>query len=212
MKKLVICASQRRGNTLAVLKMFTQEPIFELISRSEWSEINERFRTADSIVIGVPLFIENVPAIFLEFLAQLPKNEKNALLSFVIHGGFPETAQGRCCEMFLQTIPLQFGCQYGGCFIHGDTFAASLIGGKAREQILLPFQTAGERFDFERGFLLDRYADLQPPEALSKKQIRFFTHGGMMLQNAFLQMFALRLGCRHLLSWKPIHIRDNRWT
>ena len=55
---------------------------------------------------------ENLPA----------RRQQSAQISFILHGGFDEGHQLRLCERFLQSLPAQLGCTYGGCLIQGGSF------------------------------------------------------------------------------------------
>ena len=97
--------------------------LYSLSNRQEWDAAREAFIGHDQIIFALPLFVECVPGIMLEFLESLPTERKNpAQMSFILHGGFDEGHQFRLCERFLQSLPEQFGCTYGGCLIQGGSF------------------------------------------------------------------------------------------
>ena len=97
--------------------------LYSLSNRQEWDAAREAFIGHDQIIFALPLYVECVPGIMLEFLESLPTERKNpAQMSFILHGGFDEGRQFRLGERFLQSLPEQFGCTYGGCLIQGGSF------------------------------------------------------------------------------------------
>ena len=105
------------------------------------------FEENENILFALPLYVENVPGIMLEFLACLSAKERpGTRISFLLQGGFPEVSQGRCCEEYLKTLPAQLGCGYGGTFIKGDMFGLSLLGKKMETKLLQPFIEIGRQF------------------------------------------------------------------
>ena len=119
--------------------------------------------------------MENIPGILLEFLSGLkPKTALGTKLAFLLQGGFPEASQSRCCEKYLETLPAQLGCSYGGTLIKGDMFGLSLMNDKNRRKLLVPFTEMG-RYYARTGYFdkaaVNRFAG---PEYLPKAQIRMF--------------------------------------
>ena len=97
--------------------------VYSLSNRSEWDAAREAFMTSDNIIIAVPLFVECLPSLLLEFLNTLPTERKQpAQLSFILHGGFDEGHQLRLGEKFLQSLPAQLGCSCGGVLVKGGSF------------------------------------------------------------------------------------------
>ena len=97
--------------------------LYSLSNRSEWDAAREAFMTNDNIIIALPLFVECLPSLLLEFLSTLLTERKQpAKLSFILHGGFDEGHQLRLCEKFLQTLPAPLGCSFGGTLVKGGSF------------------------------------------------------------------------------------------
>ena len=97
--------------------------VYSLSNSSEWDAAREAFMTSDNIIIAVPLFVECLPSLLLEFLNTLPTERKQpAQLSFILHGGFDEGHQLRLGEKFLQLLPAQLGCSCGGVLVKGGSF------------------------------------------------------------------------------------------
>ena len=122
---------QKNSNTDKIIQAFGKGlqaagatyDLYSLSNRQEWYAAREAFIGHDQIIFALPLYVECVPGIMLEFLESLPTERKNpAQMSFILHGGFDEGRQFRLGERFLQSLPEQFGCTYGGCLIQGGSF------------------------------------------------------------------------------------------
>ena len=122
--------TQSRSNTAKIIAALCEglnssgntSEIWYLSDRKQWKSAKTAFEENQNILFALPLYVENVPGIMLEFLAGLSAKERQGTrISFLLQGGFPEVSQGRCCEEFLKTLPAQLGCGYGGTFINDDS-------------------------------------------------------------------------------------------
>lgn len=175
-----------------------------LSDRKQWKSAKTAFEENENILFTLPLYVENVPGITLEFLAGLCAKERpGTRISFLLQGGFPEVSQGRCCEEFLNTLPAQLGCGYGGTFIKGDMFGLSLLGEKIEAKLLQPFIEIGRQFGENGVFRPEIIEAYSTPEYLSEKQIRMANGPLRYVQRYAMRYFAKRLGCRTKLDAKP---------
>lgn len=70
--------------------------VWYLSDRRQWPEAKEAFGKNDNILFALPLYVENIPGIMLEFLEQLPpKTVPGTRIAFLLQGGFPEASQSR---------------------------------------------------------------------------------------------------------------------
>lgn len=122
---------KKNSNTNKIVQAFAEglekagftHKLYSLSNHAEWDEAREAFMTNDNIIIAVPLFVECLPSLLLEFLSTLPTERKQpAKLSFILHGGFDEGHQLRLGEKFLQSLPAQLGCTSGGVLVKGGSF------------------------------------------------------------------------------------------
>ena len=122
---------KKNSNTNKIIQAFgeglqqagTTYESYSLSSRSEWDRARDAFMANDNIIIALPLFVECLPSMLLEFLNTLPMERKqSAKLSFILHSGFDEGHQLRLGEKFLQTLPAQLGCSFGGTLVRGGSF------------------------------------------------------------------------------------------
>ena len=122
---------KKNSNTNKIVQAFAEgleeagitHKLYSLSNHAEWGEARKAFMTNDNIIIAVPLFVECLPSLLLEFLSTLPTERKQpAKLSFILHGGFDEGHQLRLGEKFLQSLPAQLGCTSGGVLTKGGSF------------------------------------------------------------------------------------------
>ena len=203
---------QSKSNTAKIIAAFQKgfeengstAEVWYLSDRKQSEPAAQAFTQNDSILIALPLYVENIPGILLEFLSELtPKQTPGTKLSFLIQGGFPEASQSRCCEAFLETLPAQLGCDYAGTLIKGDMFGTGLVDEKTREKMLTPFTEMGRTFAqtgcFEKS-AVDAFAG---PEYMPEKQIRMYNRIGKHISHFFIGRIARKLGCKEKLDARP---------
>lgn len=204
--------SQAKSNTAKIIAAFCKGfqtddnsvEIWYLSDRAQWDKARNAFQKNENILFALPLYVENVPGIMLEFLGSLsPKTSPGARISFLVQGGFPEASQSRCCENFLKTLPEKLGCEYGGTFIRGDMFGIGLLGDKLGAKMVQPFIEIGSSFARYGYFDTEIISRFASPEYLSEKQIRQSEKLGKHIQKWFMDRIAKRLGCKEKLDSKP---------
>lgn len=204
---------QAKSNTAKILAAFQKgyeesgntTEIHHLSDRRQWAAAERSFQENTNILIALPLYVENIPGILLEFLSGLQQKKKpGTKLSFLLQGGFPEASQSRCCEAFLETLPAQLGCEYVGTLIKGDMFGLSLVGEKTRKKMLTPFTQMGRVFARDGCFkkkIVDTFA---APEYLHPPKMRMFNLFGKHLARIFMPQIAKKLGCKERLDATPL--------
>lgn len=102
--------------------------IFSINNRNLWNECREAFYESETIIFVIPLYVESVPGLFLEFLETIDREKKkHRKMSFIIQGGFEEASQLRVAEEFLKGIPEYFNCSYAGTVVKGGLFGMATI-------------------------------------------------------------------------------------
>ena len=208
---------QAKSNTAKIIAAFGQgyeecgntTEVYYLSDRRQWAAAEKAFQENTNILIALPLYVENIPGLLLEFLSGLqPKKTPGTKLSFLLQGGFPEASQSRCCEAFLETLPPQLGCEYAGTLIKSDMFGLGLMDGKNREKMLAPFIEMGRVFasggQFEKS-AVDAFA---APEYMPEKQIRMYRLLGRRISRLFMGYMARKLGCKERLDARPLSKAD----
>ena len=143
--------------------------VYSLSNRSEWDAAREAVMTSDNIIIAMPLFVECLPSLLLEFLNTFPTERKQpAQISFILHGGFDEGHQLRLGEKFLQSLPAQLGCSCGGVLVKGGSFLLrnrenSYIK-KMTDKMLASYTTMGLSFAQNGNFMTPEAQKFTGPE------------------------------------------------
>ena len=88
--------------------------IYAVSERKTWDAIRDAYIRNDEILIALPLYVECVPGLLLEFMETLPEKDTHTRLSFLLQSGFAEGCQLRCGEAFLEKLPEYLGVRYGG--------------------------------------------------------------------------------------------------
>ncbi len=175
---------------------------YAISNRKSWEMIREAYIKNGEILIALPLYVECVPGLLLEFLETLPKKDEHTRLSFLLQSGFMEGCQLRCGEEFLAKLPGYLGVCYGGCLVKGDNFGIRMLDGEKQEQATRPYQAMGELFAEGDGFFREEAKRFTGPEYLSlpmrlMMQFVFKTFAKKMFQKA-----AASWGCNMPLDKK----------
>jgi hypothetical protein len=136
-------------------------------NRKTWDIIRDAYIKNDEILIALPLYVECVPGLLLEFLETLPQKDQHTKLSFLLQSGFAEGCQLRYGEAFLEKLPEYLGVRYGGCLVKGDNFAIRLLDEEKQVQITKPYQAMGELFAEGDGFFCEEAKKFTGPEYFS---------------------------------------------
>ncbi len=137
---------------------------FAISERGSWDAIREAYGRNTEILIALPLFVECVPGLLLEFLETLPQKDKRTRMSFLLQSGFAEGCQLRCGEAFLEKLPSYLGVRYGGCLVKGDNFSIRILDEGQRERVTKPYQAMGALFAEGDGFLREEAKTFTGPE------------------------------------------------
>ncbi len=165
---------QKYSNTEKIITAFTKGlsekgitfETYAISNRKAWDDIREAYIKNDEILIALPLYVECVPGLLLEFLETLPQKDEHTRLSFVLQSGFAEGCQLRCGEAFLAKLPEYLGVRYGGCLVKGDNFGIRILDEEKQVQVTKPYQAMGELFAEGDGFFREEAEKFTGPEYL----------------------------------------------
>lgn len=214
MHLVVINASPRvetKSNTAKIIRAFllgyekngNTSEVWHLSDRKQWADVRGAFNDNTNILFALPLYVENIPGIMLEFLETLePKAEKGTRMSFILQGGFAEGCQLRCGEAYLEKLPFYFNCEYGGTLIKGDNFGPAFMPENMAEKMVAHYEKMGEYFAENNYFDKKAVNDFAAPEFFSEKEIRKLKRMRWM-QNAMFRYIAKKQGCTRPLDDKP---------
>ncbi len=178
--------------------------LYTISDRSDWEKAQNAFVENTDILIALPLYVENIPGILLEFLETLPvKKEPGTKMYFILQSGFAEGCQLRCGEAFLEKLPGFLGCEYGGTLVKGDNFGIRVLDEDNRAKILAPYVEMGRLFSKKAGFDNEEAKAFTGPEVFPKPvqlllQIMFKTFAKGSFKKA-----AKSWGCTKSLMDRP---------
>ena len=207
---------KKNSNTNKIIQAFTEgleaagitHKLYSLSNRTEWDEAREAFMTNDNIIIALPLFVECLPSLLLEFLSTLPtERTQPAKLSFILHSGFDEGHQLRLGEKFLQSLPAQLGCTYGGTLVKGGSFMLRMRDNsyikKVTDKILASYAKMGQSFALNGNFFTPEAKKFTGPEKNPKIGVLLFNLIFKRLVKKNFERFANAWGCTRPLDDKP---------
>lgn len=125
---------------------------YEVSDRNQWDTIREAFGRCDDILIALPLFVESIPGLLLEFLETVTPRNGDARIAFILQGGFVEGSQFRCGERYLEILSKRLGCIYKGTLVKGNNFGIRLVDGEDRDKMTLPYKAMGSIYGRDGGF------------------------------------------------------------
>lgn len=215
MKLIIISGATRpqaKSNTAAVIAAFVkglnekgvETEAFYLADRKQWQAAKDAFAANENILFALPLYVENIPGIMLEFLTELqPKAQAGTRIGFIVQGGFPEAAQLRCCERYLETLPAKFNATYVGALLKGDMFGLRMMGDEMEKRLLEPYTEMGRRYAETWSFPKEDADAFAGPEHLPESTLRRFNSLGKHMQKFFMNRIARKLGCKKKLNDRP---------
>ena len=212
---VIINASPRvetKSNTATILRAFLKgyeqngntAETYCLSDRKQWENAKCAFDNNDHILFALPLYVENIPGIMLEFLEGLtPKKQSGTKLSFILQGGFPEACQRRCGEHYLEMLPKHLNCEFTGILSRGDMFGVNLLGSKLGDKMVQPFEEMGKRFAENESFLFPEAEAFTGMEYFDEKSIKVFNRFGRHIQRLMVSRIVKKLGCKGKLDDRP---------
>lgn len=178
--------------------------LYALSSRHEWSVARKAYLSSEKIIFALPMYVESIPSLMLEFLDTLPtERQLPAELSFILHGGFDEGNQFRLCEKLLKTITSQLGCSYGGCLIKGGSFMLRLFSNKEVEKMTKSYIEMGRSYAWNGDFLTPAARKFTGTERYPWLIRQLSALVMKLIVNRKFEQFATNWGCYRPLDDKP---------
>jgi hypothetical protein len=119
---------------------------YEISDRGSWDQIRQAFDRNTVILIALPLYVECIPGLLMEFLETLTPKSDGSKMAFLLQGGFMEGVQLRCGEAFLKILAGKLGCAYMGTLVKGDNFMIRFFEGEWREKVTDPYADMGREY------------------------------------------------------------------
>lgn len=137
---------------------------YAVSDRNSWDMIRDAYEKNTEIIIAIPLYVECVPGLLLEFFDMLPAKDMDTRLSFILQGGFFEASQLRCGEEYLKILSGYLGVSYGRTLIKGGNFRLRMAEKSKLSKITAPYKRMGIAFANENGFSAATVRKFSGPE------------------------------------------------
>ncbi|MBO4267075.1 MAG: hypothetical protein J5910_07785 [Lachnospiraceae bacterium] len=214
MHVLIINGSPRvkkYSNTDKILEKFTQGMCengttfeqYEVSDKAQWDSIREAFNKNKNILIALPLYVECIPGLLMEFLETLTPKNDGSKIAFILQSGFAEGIQLRCGEAYLEILAGKLGCEYKGTLVKGDNFSIRFVDDKMKNKVTNPYTEMGREFAAKEDFNSEACKKFTGPEI-------FPPHVRLLIGILFrfparkgFKMLAKNLGCEQPLDYKP---------
>lgn len=178
--------------------------LHNLSDRKQWDAACEAFLQHGRTLIAFPLYVECVPSLMLEFLSSLPtERQVPGQLSFLLHGGMDEGNEFRLAQRFLQGLPAQLGCSYGGTLIKGGSFRIRTTSDEERAKMVVPWVPMGKLFAHKGSFLTPEAERFIGPEQYPWWVRKMVSLLFLKKVNKGFEDFAKSWGCTRPLNDKP---------
>ena len=199
------------SNTDMILQKFTEGmcengdtfDLYEISDKDSWDTIRKTYDESDNILIALPLYVECIPGLLMEFLETLTPKTGNAKMSFILQSGFAEGVQLRCGEAYLEKLAGYLGCEYGGTLVKGGNFEIRFLDGETKVKATSPYAEMGREFSKNGNFNSDKCKAFTGPE-IFPAPVRLLV--GFFFKTAVKKSFekdAASLGCTTPLDYKP---------
>ncbi len=121
-----------KGNTPIMLREFLkgfmerEGNTFEscdLVHQKDLPAFAKKFSEAEAVLLGFPLYTDAMPGIvkaFIDELAPYTRESGGPPAAFLVQSGFPEAAQSRPIESYLENLAGQLGSPYLGTMVRGN--------------------------------------------------------------------------------------------
>lgn len=217
MHLVIINASPRveaKSNTAKIIRTFLRgfekngntSEVWHLSDKRQWADAKAAYEDNSNILFAIPLYVESIPGIMLEFLETLePKKESGTKMSFILQGGFAEGCQLRCGEAYLEMLPSYLNCEYNGTLIKGDNFGVTWVSEDLAEKMIADYEKMGEFFAKKNHFDREAVTKFAAPEYFSEKEIRKVQRMGW-IQKAMFRYIAKKNGCKKSLDDMPYQV------
>lgn len=110
------------------------------------------FGAAGTVLLGMPLYTDAMPALVLAFLQALAPRAGAGQLAFLVQSGFPEALHSRPLERYLEKLAPRLGCRYAGTIVRGAGEALRAMPDQASRKLWERLRTLGGQLAREGRF------------------------------------------------------------
>jgi hypothetical protein len=179
--------------------------VLHLAHRADFELAVSQFGRAETVVLGMPLYTDAMPALvktYIEALAPYSGRAGNPRLGFLVQSGFSEALHSRPLERYLEKLARRMGCEYAGTIVRGGGEALQMMPEEANRKLWIDLRKLGSllaaagRFDpalLAKVARTERYSPAKA--ALMKAALRFpiaqfYWNGQLRRNGAWERRFA----------------------
>ena len=182
-----------------------QPEVLHLARRADAERAVWAFGAADTVVLGMPLYTDSMPALvktYIETLAPYVGRHDNPRLGFLVQSGFTEALHSRPLERYLKKLAARLGCEYAGTIVRGGGEALQAMPEGANQKLWGRLRSLGGslaadgRFDatiLERVARVERFSPARAALtsiALRVPVTQFYWNGQLKKNEAWEKRFA----------------------
>ena len=182
MNSLLLLNASPRGKTSNSLRMLTQiaegwkaaggaEPtVLHLARRADFQHAVAEFGSADTVLLGTPLYTDSMPGLVLEFIEALEPRvgrDDNPRLAFLVQSGLSEATHSRGLERYFAKLSVRFGSTYAGTIVRGGSEALQQMPDQMLKGLFSKLQTLGGQLWADGRFAEDTLSQVAGMERYS---------------------------------------------
>lgn len=129
-----------------------QPEVLHLVWSAQFQRAVEAFATADTVLLGTPLYTDAMPALVKAFFEALaPRVDAaragaaNPTLAFLVQSGFPEARHSRPLERYLEKLARRLGSPYAGTIVRPGSEGLQSMPDKFSEKLWSRLRVLGEQ-------------------------------------------------------------------
>jgi hypothetical protein len=133
--------------------------VLHLARREQLERAVEAFAGAHTVLLGMPLYTDAMPAIDKEYIEALAPRvatsrtgAANPTLAFLVQSGFPEALHSRPLERYFVKLAARLGSSYAGTIVHGGGGMLEGRPEKANKKLWEQLRILGEQLAREGHF------------------------------------------------------------
>lgn len=223
MRVLIISASPRtpsQSHTVAIaqalqdgiLQTGTICQICSLADKNQWTHAIELWSKAEQVLIAVPVYCGTVSGTMIQFLEELHchhakghMSHSEKTLAFLVHSGLPEHTHRDCAVRYVESIPEQLGCVFGGTLCVEDTLRLGFQE-QLWEDVLSKISALGKKYAEHSGTFFFPGADaLSGPATVTEAEGKTYCRW----VNRFSRHVSQAQGCKEPLGYQPFSPKQN---
>jgi hypothetical protein len=126
--------------------------VLHIVRRAQFERAVEAFAEADTVLLGLPLYTDSMPAVVKAYIEELAPRvataragQRNPRIAFLVQSGFPEALHSRPLERYLEKLARRLGCPYAGTIVRGGGEALQMMPDQANKKLWTRLRVLGSQ-------------------------------------------------------------------